>query len=209
MRTVIHRAFSLALFLGLAMPARAPAQAPGTEAELRLRPGDAIRMEVKDEPDLRGDYTVDAEGYVLLPGIGQVGVTGLPFSEVRPQLLAAYAAELSEPVIQLTPLIRVAVLGQVRNPGLYMVDRTHTFSDVLALAGGLGERADPNRISLVRSGATVATVPEGGVGELDVHLRSGDHVIVGRQSWYRENTQILVGAAVSVTTAVLTSLIIR
>lgn len=177
-------------------------QTAAAGAALTLRPGDAVRLEVRDEPGLAGDFQVDEAGRVLLPLVGLVPVAGRAFADVRRDVEAGYARELAEPVIRLTPLIRIAVLGEVRAPGLYAVDPTHRVRDVLALAGGRGPAADRDGVSLVRDGQRVEAADT-------LALRSGDQVVVGRRGWIGENATTLVGAGASLLVAVLTALILR
>lgn len=185
------------------------AQALESPSELQLSPGDALRVEVKDEPDLGGQFPVSAEGYVLVPTVGRLHVVDRPFSEIKLEIFEAYSTLLTYPVVQLTPLLRIAVLGEVRQPGLHIVDPTHGIADLLALAGGLTPMADDERISLLRE-------ERGEVQRLDldssapsIKLRSGDQLFVGRRSWLSDNAGLLIGAAASVATAAVTSLIIR
>jgi polysaccharide export outer membrane protein len=177
--------------------------------EIVLRPGDAIRLEVKDEPALRGEFTVTVAGQALLPLVGLLPVTERPFSDVRQEITKAYARELVEPVVVATPVLRIAVLGEVRLPGLFPVDPTHTLADLIAAAGGLTPLADHSRISLVRGG----TVMEGSIDPQSVALKtrfqSGDQLVVGKQGWARENLPVFIGAFTSVAVAIITGLLLR
>lgn len=185
------------------------AQALESPSELQLSPGDALRVEVKDEPDLGGQFPVSAEGYVLMPTVGRIHVADRPFSEVKLEIFEAYSSLLTYPVVQLTPLLRIAVLGEVRQPGLQTVDPTHGIADLLALAGGLTPMADDERISLLREGRDEVQRLDLRSSALSIQLRSGDQLFVGRRSWLSDNAGILIGAAASVATAAVTSLIIR
>lgn len=198
---------SLLMFICWTDPVHAQAVQP--LSELQLGPGDGLRVEVKDEPAVGGQYSVSADGYVLMPVVGRVHVIRRPFSEIASQLAAAYATELTDPIVQITPLLRIAVLGEVRQPGLLTVDPTHTLADVLALAGGLTARGHHEHISLLRDGQSIVARLEPSSAGLPILLRSGDQLFVGRQSWWRDNAGILIGAAASVATAAVTSLIIR
>ena len=177
--------------------------------EILLRPGDAIRVEVKDEPELSGEFTVAEDGQALLPLAGLLPVAGRPFDEVRQAITRAYARELIEPVVIATPVLRIAVLGEVRLPGLLPVDPTYTMADLIAAAGGLTPLADNGRISLIRNG----TVLEGRIDPQSLSVRtrfqSGDQIVVGRQGWARENLPIFIGAFTSVGVAVITALLLR
>lgn len=178
---------------------------------LRLRPGDAVRLEVRDEPELTGDYAIDRDGRVLLPILGLVQVAGQPFDDVRHDLLEAYAKELADPAtrIRLTPVLRIAVLGEVTSPGLVAIDPTFTLADVIASAGGLTPSADRRSVSLVRDGRPVLTTSMEEVGQVSIPILSGDQVLVGRRSWIQENAPILVGGGVSIVATLITALLLR
>jgi polysaccharide export outer membrane protein len=187
------------------------AQSTDDGEALRLRPGDALRLEVRDEPELLGDYAVDSEGTVLLPLVGHVSVVGRPFDEVRRDVLAAYGRELADANgrVRVTPVLRIAVLGEVMQPGLVPVDPTFTMADVLASAGGLTPAADRGSISLVRDGRSVLTTSMDELAMVQAPIHSGDRVVVGRRSWMQDNLSILVGGGVSVVAALITALLLR
>src|SRR5690606_18676657 len=107
-----------------------------------------------------------------------------------------------------SPLLRIAVLGEVRSPSLYAVDPTHTLADLLALAGGFTPSADRDRVLRVRDGAEDELSGEEQV-DLAQGLRSGDQIVVVRRSWFSENAALLLSTGVSITVAVLTALILR
>lgn len=178
-------------------------------AELHLRPGDELLVIVKDEPSLTGRFGVADDGSVMLPLLGRVQVAGRSFGEVESELLRGYERELAEPVVQISPMIRIAVLGHVQRPGLYPVDLSHSVADVLALAGGVSPIGDPRRISLVRGAEVIQTRLDPGSPVLAGSVQSGDQIVVGRRSWFQENMPVLVGAAASVAAAAITSLIVR
>lgn len=207
MPLVVRTLAGLSLFVAaLGLPVLAQS---GADAPLTLRPGDGIRLEIKDEPKLTGEFQIGEDGRVLLPLVGFVSVAGRPFQLVQDEIAQAYGRELVNPVMRVVPLQRVAVLGEVRVPGLYPLDPTHTISDALAAAGGLGPQASRGKISLVRNGEVIRARLEPGASGLDLAIRSGDQIIVGRRGWAAENTPILVGALASIVAAAVTSLIIR
>ena len=73
------------------------------------------------------------------------------------------------------------VLGAVVKPGLYSVDETMYFTDVLALAGGVSPDGNPNKIQLVRNGKTIDTPLTKGLLVSESPLRWGT-----RCSWARK-----------------------
>ena len=180
-----------------------------SSSEIRLRPGDQIRLVVGDEPELAGEYPIVESGAVLLPEIGTVSVGARAFGEVEREIHERYARILVDPEIQVVPLIRVAVLGEVREPGLFSVDPTQNFADVLALAGGLTPAGDPNGVSLIREGREIRSrlsVDSPGMAE---RFHSGDRIVVGRRGWARENLPTLMGAGASIVVAAVTALLLR
>ncbi|HET8655248.1 MAG TPA: polysaccharide biosynthesis/export family protein [Longimicrobiaceae bacterium] len=195
------------LLFTLCLPAVAAAQAP--RAELRLRPGDAVRLAVRDEPGLTGQFPVVASGQVMLPEIGMVAVAGRPFAEVTRQVRAAYGRIVVDEDVELVPVLRIAVLGEVRQPGLLDVDPTRSVADVLASAGGVAPTGDPKHIFLVHEGRTTRLSLSPDTPALSQGLVSGDRIVVGRRGWMRENLAIVVGASASVLAAAVTSLIVR
>ncbi|HUF67901.1 MAG TPA: SLBB domain-containing protein [Longimicrobiales bacterium] len=195
--------FALLLFAGVA-GAQEPVVRP-----LLLRPGDLIRLEVPDVADLSGEFTVAEDGSVLLPLIGSLIVTGRPFTDVSGDIVKSYARELIETPVRVTPVLRIAVLGEVRQPGLVPADPTYTLADVLAAAGGLTPDGDAGRITLLRDGESLRfSLDDSGV-LLSRRLMPGDQVVVARRSWLGRNMNVLVGAAASVVAAAVTSLILR
>ena len=168
-----------------ALIAAAPAlrgQTQGATDEVRLGPGDVVRIEAMlarsgslATPQAAtgrggggGDYSVDADGVALLP-----------------------------------------LLGEVRAPGLLPVDPTMTLADVVAAAGGLTPSANRRDIRLWRQDETVLLAVEGELVGLRIPLRSGDRIVIGRRSWASENLPFVLGAGASVVAAVLTALIVR
>ena len=198
----------LSLFLVLWAGAVA-AQNGGGTASFQLRPGDAIRLAVKDEPDLSADYPVLSDGTVLLPLVGVVRVAGTDFGVVEQQVRAAFAREMTDPVLVLMPVVRVAVLGEVRVPGLYLLDGTFDVTEALARAGGLTPSGSMERIALLRDGRSERLRQEANLPVPMVRVLPGDQLIVGRRSWFAENSTVLVGAGTSVLVAALTALLVR
>ncbi len=188
---------------------RPAAQAAAALDDLRLRPGDGLRIAVRDEPSLTGEFPVTQAGDALLPEIGIVHVAGRPFADVETEIRAKYARLLVDPQVVIVPLARVAVLGEVRRPGLFPVDPTQTIADVLASAGGLTPTGNPGKIMLLRDGDERRIRLDPDEPALGRALHSGDQILVAQRSWMRENMPVLVGAAASVLAAAVTTLIVR
>lgn len=200
------RILVLALFL---LPLGVVAQAANGSGALQLRPGDAVRLQVGGEPALSGDYVITEEGVTLLPLIGLIRIAGRPFSEVRSEIRSGYAAEILDAPILVTPVLRIAVLGQVQQPGLMPVDPTMTVADVVSSAGGLTPLGDPGKVILLRDGHPVRLSLEASATDRAPALLPGDQIVVGRRSWLRENLNVVITAGSSILVATLTALLLR
>jgi len=179
------------------------------DPDVRLRPGDQVQLLVKNEPGLSGRFTVTPDGSAMLPLIGLVPVTGRPFDAVEREVRAAFEVELAEPDLVITPLLRVAVMGEVRAPAMHWLDPTGTLVDLLVLSGGLLPTANRRRVTLLRDGDVIAVELDANGVMAPIPIRSGDRLLVGRRSWFSENLAVFVGAAASVAAAAVTTLIVR
>jgi len=194
------------LFL-LPVPAQAQTPANAVPGQM-LRPGDVIRLQIWREPDLSGEFVVDATGTVVFPRLGDVRVVERTPEELERTLLAEYRRYLVNPSIEITILRRVNVLGAVQRPGLYPVDPTVTIQDVLALAGGVSPIGDPNRIRVIRDGQVISTTVGENTRIGDSPIRSGDQIMVPERRWISRNAGV-VGAVITGTVSLIIALALR
>ena len=186
---------------------REAATTVSTRSAEPLGPGDIVRLKIWKEPDLSGDFTVNESGSIVAPMLGTVRVASLPPDSVTALLFARYRTFLTHTSIEVTLLRRVTVLGAVRTPGLYPVDRTMSISDVLAVAGGATTDGDADHLELRRDGARlrVRLDRRTRVGDLPIH--SGDELFVPERRWTTRNVTIIAttfAAAASIAIAFLT-----
>jgi polysaccharide export outer membrane protein len=150
---------------------------------------DVLDVFVWKDKQLSGRITVDSDGTVTLPLIGQVKAAGLTTKELQTDLTVRYARFVHDPKVTVQvfdPASRVFyVLGEVSKPGMYKLMSGETLSQALAAAGGPTEYANLRRIKIVRRNddqQTEMTVNYSGVrsGDLraDVVLDRGDTITV-------------------------------
>ena len=199
----------LALLHGACASGPTPSPALPSPDVVRLQAGDAIQLAIKDEPTLARDYPVVTDGTVLLPFVGLVKVAGQPFDDVVAQIRRAYERELTAPLVVLIPLMRVAVSGEVRAPGIFVVDPTFTWTDMLARVGGVLPTAARDRLVLVRAGQEYVLQRSGDATWPSLPVRSGDRLMVPRRSWFEDNFPVLLGSATSLLVATVTTLLLR
>jgi len=184
-------------------PAPVSPSPPGSAGEVGLRPGDAVRVDIWQEPDLTGEFLVAPEGTVVFPLLGERVVAGKAPAEVERQLASEYREYLENPSVKVTALRRISILGEVRQPSLYMVDATVSLTEALAMAGGLTPIGDPSKITLVRNGTVLAASVDPGQAIGAMPITSGDQIQVGQRGWFARNTNLVLGTLTSIAVATL------
>ncbi|MFZ9898098.1 MAG: polysaccharide biosynthesis/export family protein [Gemmatimonadaceae bacterium] len=169
-----------------------------------LYPGDVIAVQIAAEKELTGQFVGDDRGGVVLPLLGARTVTGIPWGIARDSLLAAYARELRFPVVQLTPLRRVTVLGHVNLAGLHLLDPQVTIAGAIALAQGASLDGDLRRVRVVREGVTIVAEAPIEATVTTLGIRSGDQLFVGRRGWWDRNSGAVVGSLISAVALLVT-----
>ncbi len=171
----------------------------GSTASYVVNPGDVLRIEVFGRETLTGQFQIDELGNVNYPMLGAISTRGITLAELRDTLRSGLENLFASPFVTITPLFRLAVLGEVRNPGLYTIDPTLTVLDVVALAGGPTSVGDLNRTRLIRAKMETTTDSlqadslEAGSAAADtlqtlrgrtlqeMGVRSGDRIVVPRK----------------------------
>jgi polysaccharide export outer membrane protein len=204
----MRRIVALLTLLSLLLPqgAALAQSAEGSESQ-SLQPGDLLEVRIWREEDLSGDFTVDINGAITLPLLGEKQVVGVPVSRLRDMLIEEYRVHLRNPSINITPRRRVNVLGEVQRPGTFSVDPTVSLAGAVALAGGTTSEGDLRRIRIVRDGAIIRERVGAGETLNTADIRSGDQIIVERRGWFDRNSTFVVSMLLSVT-SIITSIIV-
>jgi len=119
-------------------------QAVLAQAEYLLGPGDTIRIQVFQNPDLTLETRLSENGSITYPLIGAVQLGGHTLAAAE-QRIAGQLRDggfVQQPQVTVVVLQnlgnQVAVLGQVNRPGRYPVETLNTrLADMLAIAGGI------------------------------------------------------------------------
>ncbi len=126
-----------------------------------LGPTDRVRVKVYGEPEITGEYEVDANGNVSIPLAGQVRAVG----QTTRQLERSIVAALSKGIVR-DPRVSVEmlayrpfyILGEVKKSGEYPYRVGLTVLDAVATAGGYTYRANEGKVYLRRAGSTVEEI---------------------------------------------------
>lgn len=102
-------------------------------------------------------FVVDKFGFVELPLIGKVYLTGLTMTEARDTLVKRFEFYMDAPVVILKKLsFKVTLLGEVNKPGLYYIPNEKvTLLEAIGMAGDLtvfGSRTDVKLIRQTKEG---------------------------------------------------------
>ena len=97
-------------------------------------------------------YLVNEEGYIDLPLVGTMKVSGMTTSQLRQSLKQTLTNFYKDPVVNVRILnMSVSVYGDVQRPNVYTLQNERTtITQVLTLAGDLNITAMRNNILLVR-----------------------------------------------------------
>lgn len=104
-----------------------------------LGAGDKLRVLVFNEPDLSGEFTVDSDGGMAMPLIGEVKAAGLTVRQLETAiantLKRGYMVDpqVAVEIVETRPFY---ILGEVRQPGSYPFVNGMTVLNAMALAGG-------------------------------------------------------------------------
>ncbi len=117
------------------------AQRQAPTMEHTLGPGDVLRVSVYDNPDLSQEVTIEADGAFSYPLIGRVQAAGLPVRQLESLLAQRFAdGYLVSPQVGVTVTQhksqQVYVMGAVKAPGPYALQRQTTLLEALSAAGG-------------------------------------------------------------------------
>jgi polysaccharide export outer membrane protein len=164
-------------------------------ASYALRPGDILKVDVWGNEAFSGQFIVDETGRLQYPVLGEIDARNLTLGELRERLKTGLEEIFKSPFITVTPLFRMAVLGEVRLPSLYTVDPTLSVLDVVAMAGGPTPNGNMNKIRLLRDGQQLALAFNEGRSLQDMGVRSGDQIIVPKRTFTRDDLQVLMGLA--------------
>ena len=155
-----------------------------------IQPGDVLQISVWKEPDLQMQVLVRPDFAFSFPLAGDVSTKGLAAVDLQKELAKRLSRYISNPVV--TVLVReivgnrVYVIGQVNQPGVFVVNPNVDVMQALSMAGGGTAFASTGNIKILRRSGTTQTairfdyddVLKGNKLEQNITLKSGDTVVV-------------------------------
>ena len=157
-----------------------------------LGSGDEITINVWRHDDLKRTVRIDPSGNIYLPLAGEIRASDLTISQLREEVSLRLSKFLVDPQVDISLSTlrsqQVHVLGEVRTPGSFSLERKLLVWEAISKAGGFTDDANQKKVLLVRSENDVARVTALNLnirgmlkkGKLDqnVYLKNGDVIYV-------------------------------
>lgn len=155
-----------------------------------FRTGDQIQvvMSVPVTPGatpINGIYTIGPNQMLQLPGLPEVSMHGVIRSEAQQYIADQMSHLFRDQTVQVTPLIRLSMMGGVGNPGFYQVPADLPLPEVIMQAGGPTGAVDYDKSKIRRSGEEIwegkeisRAIEEARTPD-QLNLRPGDEFEVG------------------------------
>jgi len=167
-------------------------------SDYRLGPGDSIKVQVYQSPDLTLEARVSESGVINYPLVGRIVIGGLTVPEAESRIAQALRKYriLKSPQVNINIAqvrgSQVAVLGQVAKPGRFPLEAMNVrVSDMIAAAGGITPQGDDVVVvsgirnkKPFRKTIDTAQLFSGKGGEHDILVAPGDTVFIGKAPVY-------------------------
>ena len=116
-----------------------------SSADYKIGSEDLLEITVFQANELNTVARVSASGYIKLPLIDKIEASGLTVYELESLICKKLERYLTEPVVSVFVKEyrsqQIAVLGSVKNPGVYYATGQRYLLDLLSMAGGLSPEA--------------------------------------------------------------------
>jgi hypothetical protein len=161
--------------------------------------GDRIVVTLENTP--RVDTMQVRTGKILqFVGMTDLSLDGVLRSELTEALRSHLAKYLKNPGVRVTPLLPIAVFGNVGAPGYYYVSADAVLRDVIMRAGG-PRTGDLGRVQVRRERQTiwnhkdVRTAISEGLSIDRLHLRAGDEIVVAEPRRFSAASLLSIASA--------------
>jgi polysaccharide biosynthesis/export protein len=152
-----------------------------------LGPGDDLTINVWGAVDSTLVRTVDRNGRIVLPKVGDLRIWGLTFSQadrlIRDELARFFRGFQTSVTMGRLRTVSVHVVGEVCQPGVYTLSSLTTVTNALYSAGGPTKLGSLREVRLLRGNVQVARIDlydflQRGDRTRDYRLESGDTIFV-------------------------------
>jgi protein involved in polysaccharide export with SLBB domain len=122
---------------------------------------DEITVNIWGYSEHSGVYRIDDDGAIQPKIVGKIYLKGNTFAQaqqiIKSRFSTSYDLANSQISIELnySKVIRVNIVGEVKNPGTYSVPAINSVFNILSLAGGINKNGTVRNIEVKRAGKTV------------------------------------------------------
>lgn len=166
------------------------------DAPYRINGGDMLHIQVYGEQNLNQDVTVQPDGRLAFPLVGNIDARGMTLQELQAQIAdtlrkSEYFPSITDSEVTVSLLQAqgnsVSVIGQVREPGTFAINTQLDVMQALSMAGGLTPFASKSKIKILRRDDAgkqnaiafdYSDVEDGEQLDRNILLRGGDVVVV-------------------------------
>ena len=150
-------------------------------------PGDNLTVNIWGPVENTIIRTVDRNGTILLPRVGDLRVWGLTFAQadrlIREQLSRYFRGFQTSVTMGRLRTVRINIIGEVCQPGSYMLNSLATMTQALYSAGGPTKMGSLRNVRLLRNSHVVGEIDLydfllRGDRTRDFRLESGDTIFV-------------------------------
>ena len=164
-----------------------------------LGPGDLLKISILDAPEEDKLFRILNSGYVTVPFIGEVEVSGLSVQNAKLKIERELNKYLLRPLIELrveeTRELKVSISGEINIPGIYTLktslSKNHTIVDAIQRAGGITTMANLKNITIIRrteginpsykkANIDIFSSLINGNQEKNIYLFDGDRIFIPR-----------------------------
>ena len=127
------------------------------DVDYQLGANDRVRIIVFGQPTLTGEYTLDGNGMLAFPLIGNVDANGQTTKQLQKTIVSKLDPNyLRDPSVSAEVITRrpFYVIGEVQKPGNYPYVTDMTALNAVAMAGGYTYRARQNSLYIKRLDAS-------------------------------------------------------
>lgn len=134
-----------------------PAQPQPKPVEYVIGPDDMLAVNVWKEPEISRSVPVRPDGKISLPLVGDLRADGRTPTQLQDEIRQKLLAYLSDPevsvIVQEAKSQKFNILGEIERPGSYVLSRSMTVLDAIAVAGGFRDFAKTSKIYVLRINA--------------------------------------------------------
>jgi len=179
--------FGAALFRNSAVAAEKPAPDLPAGVDYVLGYGDELVVQYWGSVSQRLQLSVDREGRLTIPEVGPIMVAGRTLAEAEQLIQKALTRQYRNISVDVTlgklRMLRIYVVGDVKNPGAYQMSSLSTALNAVLVAGGPTDAGSLRTVKHFRAKKLLEEIDLydlllRGVGGAEARLESGDSILV-------------------------------